>query len=156
MGSQKVGRDWATELNWTLLKISCVFSVYESILLLRSWIIFTVIALNSFSIRLPICTSLSSSGVLFCSFIWNILLCYLILSNFLWLSSFHRLQDHSSSYFWCLPHGGGRWVLSLWWEGLCQGVCLAVAMSSGAWAAADGVCSPQLVVWPEASQHWSF
>ena len=96
---------------FSLLKFSSIFSVCESILL-RSWIIFTVIALNSFSSRLPISTSLSS-GVLFRSFIWNILLCYLILSNFLWLSSFHRLQDDSCSCFWCLPHGGAGVGLGL-------------------------------------------
>ena len=54
--------------------------------------------------RLLVSTSLScSSGVLFCSFIWNVFLCPLILSVFLCLwSPFCRLQDCSSSCFWCL------------------------------------------------------
>ena len=51
---------------------------------LRSWIIFTIIILNSFLGRLPISISLScSSRVIACSFVWNIILCHLILSNFL-------------------------------------------------------------------------
>ena len=32
---------------------------------------------------------------------------------------------------WCLPTGGWSWVLSLWWAGLYQGVCLEVAVGSG-------------------------
>ena len=57
------------------LNISCVFSIYASILFLRSWIAFTIITLNSFSGRLLISTSLSCfSGVLSCSFIWDIFL----------------------------------------------------------------------------------
>ena len=93
------------------------------------------------------------SWVLSCSFIWNIFLFCLILSNFLCLwSPFLRLQICSSSCFWCLPPGvwgwswglcglpGGwnwcihtgewKWVLSLWWTGLCQGMCLEAARSS--------------------------
>jgi len=61
-----------------------VLSICASILFLRSWIIFTIITLNCFSGRLPISISLiCSSGVLSCSFIWDIYLCCLILSNFL-------------------------------------------------------------------------
>ena len=67
----------------SLLNISCIFSVCASILLLRSWIIFTIITLNSFSSRLPISTSLSCSGVLSYFFIRNMFLCHLTLSNFL-------------------------------------------------------------------------
>ena len=52
--------------------------------------------LNCFSGRLPISTSLScSSRVLSHSFIWNIFLCHLILSNFLC----SRLQDCSYSHY---------------------------------------------------------
>ena len=58
--------------------------------------------LNCFSGRLPISTSLSySSRVLSYSFIWNIFSCHLILFNFLC----PRLQDCSSSHFWCLLPG---------------------------------------------------
>ena len=54
------------------------------ILFLSSWIIFTVITQNPLSGRLPIVTSLScSSGVLSCSFVWNMFLCHLILLKFL-------------------------------------------------------------------------
>ena len=94
----------------SLLNISFIFSVCISILFLRSWIIFTIIILNSFSGRLSISTSLScSSGVYLLSLsrtyaIQNI--CHLILSDFLCLwSLFWRLQDYSSSCFWCLSPG---------------------------------------------------
>ena len=30
-----------------------------------------------------------------------------------------------------LAIGGWNWVLSLWWTGLCQGVCLEAAVGSG-------------------------
>ena len=85
----------------SLLKVSHIFSI----LFLRFWIIFTIITLNSFSGRLPISFSFVwSCGFLTCSFICKIFLCLLILSNLLCLGSpFHRLQGHSSSYFWCLP-----------------------------------------------------
>ena len=46
----------------SLVNISCIFSIFASILFLRSWIIFTII--NPFSERLPISTSFSCfSGV---------------------------------------------------------------------------------------------
>jgi len=88
-----------------LLNTFCIFLVSTSILFLRSWII---IVLSSFSGRLPIFTSLSySSGVFSCSFVWNIFLCYLILFNFLYLwTPFCKVQDCTSSCFWCLPLGG--------------------------------------------------
>ena len=55
---------------------------------LISFIIFMIITLNSFWGRLPISISLySSSGVLYCSIIWNMLLCHLIL--------FPSFKDHS-------------------------------------------------------------
>ena len=77
----------------SLLNISCNFLVYPSIPFSRSWIICTIITLSYFSVRLLICISLScSSDVLSCSFIWNVFLCHIILSNFLCLwSPFHRL-----------------------------------------------------------------
>ena len=63
---------------------SCIFLIFASILFPRSWIIFTIIILNSFSERLPIYTIFSCfSGVLSCSFIWYIALCLFILSIFL-------------------------------------------------------------------------
>ena len=46
------------------------------------------------------------SGVLSCSFIWYLALCLFIVSIFLWMwFLFHRLQDCSSSCFFCLPSG---------------------------------------------------
>ena len=168
----------------SLLNISCIFLVYTSILFLRSWIIFTIITLNSFLGRLPVSTSLSfSSGVLSCSFVCTIFLCRLILPNFLWLwFLLCRLQGCSSSCFCCLPLGGWGWSNRLlqapWWEGLFPAhwwvelglvPLMGRAMSRGLfrggcalWTSlgrlsADGwVYVPTLfVVWPEASQHWS-
>ena len=43
----------------SLVNIPCIFSIFASILFPRSWIIFTIIILNSFSGRLPISTSFS-------------------------------------------------------------------------------------------------
>ena len=43
----------------SLVNISCIFSIFASILFRRSWIIFTIIILNSFAGRLPISTSFS-------------------------------------------------------------------------------------------------
>ena len=95
---------------------------------------------------------------------------------------FHRLQGCSSSCFCCLSPGGrsclrglcrlpgGRdwylsaggwsWVLSFWWAGLCHGMCLAGSSVLGKTLSSLSVdgwdCVPALlVVWPEASQHWS-
>ena len=58
------------------------FTLCSSILLLSSVSIFIIIALNSFLGRLLISTSLSSfSDIMSCSFVWNTLLCLLILPN---------------------------------------------------------------------------
>ena len=40
-----------------LVNISCIFSIFTSILFLRSWIMFTIIILKYFSGRLPVSTS---------------------------------------------------------------------------------------------------
>ena len=84
----------------SLLNLSCIFSIVFP----RSWIIFTIIILNSFSGRLPISSSfVRSGGFLPCSFICFVFLCLLILLNLLCLGSpFCRLQVHSSHCFWCL------------------------------------------------------
>ena len=64
----------------SLVNISCIISI----LFLRSWIIFTIIILNSFSGRLSISTSFSCfSGVLSYPFIWDRTTCFFILINFL-------------------------------------------------------------------------
>ena len=99
-----------------LLSISCVFSIFPSILFQRCWIIFTVIILNSFSGRLPISSSFSCfSGVLPYSFIWDIIFCLLILFNFLLLwFLFWNLQD-CSSWFFCLTFSGWNYL-----RGLCK------------------------------------
>lgn len=100
----------------------------------------------------------------------------------LWSPSCRPQGSYSSCSWYLLPHGwgwfrgfcrppGGRgwflptgmwvWVLALWWAGPCQAMSLDVALvfkktlgslSAGGW----GCVSALLVVWPEASQHWSF
>ena len=87
----------------SLLNVSCIFSILSP----RFWIIFTMIALNYFSGRMPIYSSFVwSCGFLPCSFICCVLLC-LILLNLLCLGSpFCRLPVRSSHCFWCLPPVG--------------------------------------------------
>ena len=141
------------------LDISCIFSIFASILFPRSSIIFTVIILNCFSGRFPISTSFSYfSGVLSCSFIWYIALCLFILSFFLWMwFLFHRLQDCSSSCFCSLP--SGRWGClrglckfpdgrDWWWVELIKTL---ICLTADGW----GWLPSLLLVWPEVTQHWS-
>ena len=67
-----------------------------------------------------------------------------------------RLPDRRSQ---CLPIGGWRRVLTLWWAGLYQGVCLDVTgfrKSLGSLSADGWHCVSFLLVgWAETSQHWS-
>ena len=66
-----------------LSSVVIFFSIFVLIVFLRLWIVFTLVILNSFFGRLPIYTPLSCfSGVLSCYFIWDIILCIFILSNF--------------------------------------------------------------------------
>ena len=61
----------------SLVSISSLSSTFASILFPRSWIIFTIIILNSFPGRLPISTLLSwFSGVLSCPFLWGLVCCF--------------------------------------------------------------------------------
>lgn len=75
-----------------------------SIFILRSWVIFTLITLDSLSGRLSRSTSFNCfSEHLSYSFIWDIILYLFILIGLLWLwFSFQRLWDCSSSCFFCL------------------------------------------------------
>ncbi|XP_049565758.1 uncharacterized protein LOC125964388 [Orcinus orca] len=84
----------------SLLNVSCILSV----LFPRFWIIFTIVILNCFSGRMPICSSfVRSGGFLSCSFICCVFFCLLILLILLCLGSpFCRLQARSSRCFWCL------------------------------------------------------
>ena len=69
-----------------LLKTYCNFLLYAWILFPGSWIIFVIITLNSLLGRLPVSMSLSCFyGVLSCSFVWNIILCHLLLSKVLFV-----------------------------------------------------------------------
>ena len=101
-----------------LLNISCIFSVCASIffwdlgfsLLSLLWILFWVDCLSPLHLVVLLGFHLvSSSGTR-----QQILFCCLILSDFpcLW-SPFHRVQDHTSSCFWCLPPCGWGWSRAL-------------------------------------------
>ena len=116
------------------------------------------------------------------SFVWDIFLCHLILSVcdcgfrstgcrivVLLASAVCPLVDEAGrrglcrlpgGRDWFLPTGVWSWVLSLWWAGPRQGVCLAgscgLRKNSGSlFADGWGCVSALLVVWPETSQHWS-
>ena len=64
----------------SLVIISFIFSIFASIIILRSWTIITIIIQNSFSGSLPVSTSFSCFS---CPFIWDITFCFFILINFL-------------------------------------------------------------------------
>ena len=86
----------------SVLKFSCTFLIYASILFLRPWIIISIIILNSFSDRLLISSLFDCSyRLLPASFICSTFLCHLILSKL--LCSFHRMQAYISSSFCYLP-----------------------------------------------------
>ena len=70
---------------------------------------------------------------------------------------FHRLQDCNSSCFCCLPSGGwgslsGLWKFpdgrDWWWAELSKTL---IRLSADGWSWGPSL----LVVWPEATQHWS-
>ena len=96
----------------------------------------------TFSGRLPISTSLScSSGVFLYFFIWNIFFCCITLCNFLCLW-YHRMQDCSTSCFWCTPPGRWNWSKRFgkasWCKGLLSGhwrveLGLVPLMGRGVW-----------------------
>ena len=70
------------------------------------------------------------------------------------------LVDEAGLRGLCRLPGGRNWVLSLWWAGPCQGVCLAgsygLRKTLGSPSADGWGCLPTLlVVWPKASQYWS-
>ena len=64
----------------SLVNISCNFSIVCP----RCWIMFTIVIVNYFSGRLPMYMSFGCfSGLLSCSFIWDIIFCFFILIYFL-------------------------------------------------------------------------
>ena len=86
-----------------LVNISCIFSIAFP----RSWIIFTIIILNSFSGRLPISTYLFSWGFILSSHLGHKFLLFSSrLLSVMWFL-LYSLWDCSSSCFFCLPSGGG-------------------------------------------------
>ena len=73
-----------------------------------------------------------------------------------WSRALGKLPDKRSE---CLPTDEWRWVLTLWWAGLYQGVCLDVPgfrKSLGSLSADGWRCVSFLLVgWAGTSQHWS-
>ena len=89
----------------SLVNICYIFSIVFQ----RSWIILTIVILNSFSGMLPISTSFSC-------FLWNFILLLNLGQNFLVLHLsqfsfvwflFQPQQSCGSSCFFCLPSDGG-------------------------------------------------
>lgn len=125
--------------------------------------IFTIIAFNSLSGRLPVSISLSSSGVLSRAFVRNIFLCGVLLHVLCLWSLFCRTQDGSSSGSGDYPGVDGRglgllqtswWaglVSSLWWAGPGRQICLfrescGVRTTLGSLFADGWSCVPVLLV----------
>ena len=113
-----------TSLCW-LFSSSVKFLAYSAFFSPKSYIIFTIIVLNSFSGRSSISTSFSCfSGVLSCSFIWNIILCIFTLTFWLCFCSGDSVVVLLAS---CLPSSGKGYLKGLfkfpdgrdwWWEKL--------------------------------------
>ena len=117
------------------MNISYIISICTSIFFLRFWIIFTIIMLYYFPCRLPIPFSFCCSEFFPCSFVCNIFLCSLVLSNFLhFCPSFHRLQDHSFPWFWYLPPC--KWG---WSKILAQASLWEVLVAAHQWVKLDPV-----------------
>ena len=95
-----------------LCNLSSIVSICASILFLKSWVIFSIITLNSFSDELLITSSFSHScKFLSCFFTWNFIVCHFTFSDLFCLCSpFCRLQDFISSYLWSLPLSGWSWL----------------------------------------------
>ena len=138
----------------SLLNISCssqsmpllFFPDLRSSLLPLLWILLQV--------DLPIFTSLScSSGILSCFLIQSIFLCHLILSDFL------CLQFPGCWIVFPLAFGDCLMACVAGLRGFCaswlMGGIGACPLVSGAGSCSSGVCTTLLIVWPEASQHWS-
>jgi len=91
-----------------LLNISCIFSILvsglficNSILFSRFWIIFAIIILNSFSVRLPVSSFVWFGGYLSCSYTCWVFLCLFILFRLLCLGwPFCILAVCGSSLLW--------------------------------------------------------
>ena len=101
--------DWLFISSKSFLNFSCIFSILvsrrficNSIFFSRFYIIFIIIILNSFSGRLPICSSFVwLGGLLSCSFTSWIFLCLFILFRLLCLEwPFCILEVCGSSLLW--------------------------------------------------------
>ena len=97
----------------SLVNISCIFSIFASILFPRCWVNFTIIILNSFSGILPISTSFSCfPGVWSCPFIWTQLSAFSC-----WLTFCNVVFVLVTVWLWFF-----LLVLALWWRRL-RGLC---------------------------------
>ena len=120
-------------------RVLLISAICNSILFSGSWIIFTVIILNSFSGGLPISSSFVwVGGLLSCSFTCWIFLCLFILFRLLCLGwSFCLLEVCSSSLLWrFLPVSGVGRVASQ--DFLVREACMSVLVGR-AWSLLSGV-----------------
>ena len=94
---------------WVFVKHFLHLFCIPSILLLNSWVIFTIIILSSFYGRLPVTASVSRrSGVPAPSFLWEHSFDVSFCLSFLWLSFlFHGLQNCHSCFCRLFPGGWG-------------------------------------------------
>ena len=137
------------------MNISYIISICTSIFFLRFWIIFTIIMLYYFPCRLPIPFSFCCSEFFPCSFVCNIFLCSLVLSNFLhFCPSFHRLQDHSSSCFLCLSPGGWVWFRGLFMLLSVRDLCLLSGGWSCVFVVLMGLAISRFVFWGSVRSVW--
>ena len=160
------------------LNISYVFLICASILLLRSWIIFTITTLTFFPKQF-VCVHLVLPGFYLAPSSRTYFSAVSFCLSWLWIL-FCRLH-YCSCFSCCLSPGEwGCLVQASWWKGLVPAhwwvqlglVHLVAAPCQGMWLlvmsvicvlrktlnslSADGLdCVPTLVVWPETSHHWS-
>ena len=105
-----------------------------------------------FSGRLPASFSFSCFCVLLsCSFFWNLILCHLILSNFLYLwSPWQQVYRYST---WCQTMEFSRVITTHMYPENTLGSAVSLYLSQGCVVAKDGVCKEVEVVhvWHDCS-----
>ena len=99
MGSQRVGHDWVTELNWTNSSWGSLSSHSLQHLFLVAYLMITIVrAMNWYLIKVLICISLMISEVE-CPFIY-LLVVYLKKKKSLFISAAHFWSGYLLSWFW--------------------------------------------------------
>ena len=130
-----------------MINISFIFSIFASLLFPRSWTIFTIIILNSFSEMLPISTSFSCfSWILSCPFIWDITfynMAFVLVAVELWFSLLSARWWRMLRGLYKLPYERDWWwekpVLALVGRALLSRAL--IQLSADEWG-----CTPSLIV----------